>query len=126
MTHFGETKKGRIPFGVKVLMLDIKTKTGMPTMKNNICSTFDISKYLSQFQEKVSKLLELTDISEFDGQVLKVREEKIRKSALILAGECIALLLHNLSKSQEVLDKAMQQTQGWWHNKTQKHGFKKR
>ena len=95
-------------------------------MKNNICSTFDISKYLSHFQEKVTKLLELTDISEFDGQVLKIREEEIRKSALILAGECIALLLHNLSKSQEFLDKAMQQTQDWWQNNTQKHGYKKR
>ncbi|MBE8971369.1 ISLre2 family transposase [Nostocales cyanobacterium LEGE 12452] len=95
-------------------------------MKNNICSIFDISKFLSQFQEKVTKLLELTNISEFDGKVLKVREETIRKYALILAGECIALLLHNLSNSQEFLDKAMQQTQGWWHNKTQKHGCKKR
>ena len=97
----------------------------MPTMKNNICSIFDISKFLSQFQEKVTKLLELTNISEFDEQVLKVREETIRKYALVLAGECIALLLHNLSNSQEFLDKAMQQTQGWWHNKTQKHGSKK-
>jgi hypothetical protein len=35
-------------------------------------------------------------------------------------------LLNNLSKSQEFLDKAMHQTQGWWHNKTQKHGCKKR
>ena len=119
-------KKGRIPFGVKVLISNIKTKTGMPTMKNNICSIFDISKFLSQFQEKVTKLLELTNISEFDGKVLKGREQTIRKYALILAGECIALLLHNLSNSQEFLDKAMQQTQGWWHNKTQKHGSKKR
>jgi hypothetical protein len=95
----------------------------MPTMKY---STFDLSKSLEHFQEKVTKLLELTNISEFDGQALKVREEKIRQSALILAGECIALLLNNLSKSQEFLDKAMQQTQGWWHDKTQKHGCKKR
>ncbi|MCV3213056.1 ISLre2 family transposase [Plectonema radiosum NIES-515] len=95
-------------------------------MKNNIYSTFDLSKSLSDFQENVTKILELTNISEWDGQILKVRENKIREYALILAGECIALLLHNLSKSQEFLDKAMQQTQGWWHNKTQKHGYKKR
>lgn len=98
----------------------------MPTMKNNIYSTFDLSKSLSQFKEKVTKFLELTNISEFDGRILKVREKKIRESALILAGECIALLLHNLSKSQKFLDKAMEQTQGWWHNTTQKHGCKKR
>lgn len=63
---------------------------------------------MSHFQEKVTKLLELTNISEFDGQILKLREDKIRESALILAGECIALLLHNLSKSQDFLDKSMQ------------------
>ncbi|MHC5721469.1 MAG: ISLre2 family transposase, partial [Nostoc sp.] len=34
--------------------------------------------------------------------------------------------LHNLSKSQEFLHKTMQKTQGWWHNKTRKHGCKKR
>ena len=89
-------------------------------------STFDLSKSLEHFQEKVTKLLELTNIPEFDGRALKVREEKIRESALILAGECMALLLNNLSKSREFLDKAMQQTKGWWHSKTKKHGSKKR
>ena len=98
-------------------MLDIKTKTGMPRMKNNICSIFDLSKSLENFQEKVKKLLELTNISEWDGRVFREREKKIRGFALILAGECTALLLHNLSKSEEFLNKAMQQTQGWW-NKT--------
>jgi hypothetical protein len=87
-------------------------------------STFDLSKSLEHFQEKVTKLLELTNISEFDGQALKLREEKIRESALVLAGESIALLLHNLSKSQDFLNKAMEKTQGWWHDKTQKHGSK--
>jgi hypothetical protein len=98
----------------------------MPTMKNNIYSTFDLSKSLEQFQEKVTKLLELTNIPEFDVRVFKSREEKIRESALVLAGECIALLLNNLSNSREFLDKAMKQTQGWWHEKTKRHGYKKR
>ncbi|MDB9402168.1 ISLre2 family transposase, partial [Microcystis aeruginosa CS-567/02-A1] len=95
-------------------------------MKNSIYSSFDLNKSLGQFQEKVTKLLELTNISEWDGRVFKEREETIRESALVLAGECTALLLHKLSKSQEFLDKAMQETQGWWHEKTQKHGCKKR
>jgi hypothetical protein len=90
----------------------------MPTVKNHIYSTFDLSKSLEHFQEKVTKLLEVTNIPDFDGVLLKLREGEIRESALILAGECIALLLNNLSKSQEFLDKAMHQTQGWWHNKT--------
>ena len=95
-------------------------------MKNSIYSSFDLNKSLGQFQEKVTKLLELTNISEWDGRVFKEREEKIRESALVLAGECTALLLHKLSKSEEFLDKAMQETQGWWQTNTQKHGCKKR
>lgn len=98
----------------------------MLTMKNNIYCTFDLSKSVSHFQEKVTKILELTNIPEWNGQTFKLREKEIRESALILAGECIALLLHNLSTSQEFLHKTMQETQGWWHNKTRKHGCKER
>ena len=54
----------------------------MPTIKY---STFDLSKSLEYFKEKVTKLLELTNIPEFDGQALKVSEGKIRGSALIKA-----------------------------------------
>jgi hypothetical protein len=95
-------------------------------MKNNIYCTFDLSKSVSHFQEKVTKVLELTNIPEWNGQTFKLREKEIRESALILAGECIALLLHDLSKSQEFLHKTMHETQGWWHNKTRKHGCKER
>jgi hypothetical protein len=34
---------------------------------------------------------------------LKKREEKIRDSALVLAGKCIAILLYQLSKWDEAL-----------------------
>jgi hypothetical protein len=43
---------------------------------------------------------------------------------LILAGQCVAILLDNLSKSEEALTTAISQTQGWWKTKTQKNGFK--
>lgn len=95
-------------------------------MKNHIYSTFDLSKSLENFQEQVTKLLELKNISEWDGRVFREREQKIREFALIMAGECTALLLHNLSKSQDFLDKAEQETRGWWQTTTQKHGCKKR
>ncbi len=95
-------------------------------MKNHIYSTFDLSKSLENFQEQVTKLLELKNISEWDGRVFREREQKIREFALIMAGECTALLLHNLSKSQDFLDKAEQETRGWWQANTQKHGCKKR
>ncbi|GCL36100.1 hypothetical protein SR1949_12000 [Sphaerospermopsis reniformis] len=91
-----------------------------------IYSSLDLTKCLKDFQEQVTKLLEISNIAEWNGQTLKAREENIRKAALILAGECISLLLYNLSQSQEVHHQAMNQTQGWWHPTTKKHGYKKR
>ncbi|WP_236104228.1 ISLre2 family transposase, partial [Sphaerospermopsis reniformis] len=81
---------------------------------------------MKDFQEKVTKLLEISNITEWNGQTFKAREENIREAALILAGECISLLLHNLSQSQEAHHQSMNQTQGWWHPTTKKHGYKKR
>ena len=70
-------------------------------MKKNIYANLDLTKSLSDFQETVMKLLELTDVKEWDGQIIKFREQRIREAALILAGQCIAILLYNLSQSQE-------------------------
>ncbi|MBO3457975.1 ISLre2 family transposase [Aetokthonos hydrillicola Thurmond2011] len=95
-------------------------------MEKNIYANLDIIKSLFDFQENVTKLLEITDVREWDGRVIKEREEKIRDAALILAGQCIAILLYNLSQSQDALDTAMAQTQGWWQSKTQRHGYRKR
>lgn len=107
------------------MISDIKTGSAYALMKNHIYSTFDLSKSLENFQEQVTKLLEVKNISEWDGRVFREREQKIREFAFIMAGECTALLLHNLSKSQDFLDKAEQETRGWWQTNTQKHGCKK-
>ncbi len=99
----------------------------IPTlMKKNIYATLDLIKSLDIFKENVTKVLELTNIAELDGVTLKEKEEKIREQALILAGQCIAILLYNLSQSQEVLLHSVTQTQGWWHPRTRRHGYKKR
>jgi len=95
-------------------------------MEKNIYATLDLTKLLEDFKDNVTKLLEFTNIKEWDGRVLKEREEKIRDAALILAGQCIALFLYNLSQSQEALDTAMNKTQGWWYPETQRHGLRKR
>lgn len=58
--------------------------------------------------------------------IIKEKEEKIRESALILAGQCIAILLYNLSQSQEAIDTAMTKTEGWWQPLTQRHGYRHR
>ena len=95
-------------------------------MKKNIYANLDLTKSLSDFQETVTKLLELTDIKEWDGRIIKSREQQMRDAALILAGQCIAILLYNLSQSSEALETAMTQTQGWWQPKTRRHGYRKR
>ena len=95
-------------------------------MEKNVYATLDLTKSLEDFKDNVTKLLEFTNIKEWDGRVIKEREEKIRDAALILAGQCIALFLYNLSQSQEALDTAMNKTQGWWYPETQRHGLRKR
>lgn len=95
-------------------------------MKKNIYATLDLTLSLLYFQAEVTKLLELTNVREWDGKVIKEREQKIRDAALILAGQCIALFLYNLSQSQDALDTAMTQTQLWRQPTTQKHGYRTR
>jgi hypothetical protein len=51
-------------------------------MNKNIHSSLDLSKLLSNFKEKVTKLLEIKNISEWSAQTFKKREEEIRNTAL--------------------------------------------
>lgn len=95
-------------------------------MEKYICATLDLSKSLSNFSLEMTKCLELTNITEWNGKILKEREEKIREIALILAGQCIAILLYNLSQSQSANQTAMIQTRSWWDTTMQKHGYRKR
>ncbi|MHC5721753.1 MAG: ISLre2-like element ISCst1 family transposase, partial [Nostoc sp.] len=93
--------------------------------EKNIYATLDLSKSLSDFSSEVIKSLELTNINEWDGQILKQREEKIREVALILAGQCIAILLYNLSQSQLANQTAIIQTRNCGDGKTHRHGYRK-
>lgn len=86
-------------------------RQGLSTlMEKNICATLDLSKSLSNFSLEVTKCLELTNITEWNGKVFDEREGKIREIALILAGQCIAILLYNLSQSQSANQTAMDKT----------------
>ena len=44
-------------------------------MTKNICASLNLTKSLSDFQDVVTKLLELNNVSEWDGRILKEREE---------------------------------------------------
>jgi hypothetical protein len=95
---------------------------GVPTFMK-IYASLDFNKSLLDFQETSTTDLTKT---EWNGQILKEREEEIRQAALILAGQCIALLIYNLSQSEEAHHTAFAQTQGLWHSEMQRHGHKKR
>ena len=95
-------------------------------MEKYIYANFNLNLSLLDFQGDITKLLDLTNIEEWDGEVIKEREEKIRQAALVLAGQCIARLFYNLSQSELGNQTAITQTKGWWHPKTQKHDYRKR
>ena len=49
-------------------------------------------------------------MAQWNGITIKEREEKIRKAALILAGQCIGVLLKQLSQSREASRTAIELT----------------
>lgn len=83
-------------------MLGFK-QLGSPTLNSNsnIPANLDLAQSLETFEETIAEVLVLGDVREWDGRTLKQREEQIRQAALILAGQCVALLLHSLSQSME-------------------------
>ncbi|MEH2105913.1 hypothetical protein [Nostoc sp.] len=68
-------------------------------MAKNISATLDLNKSVKSFHSQVAKLLEFTNITEWNGKKLREREEQIREQAIILAGQCIAILLYSNPKS---------------------------
>ena len=66
---------------------------------SKIFANFNLNQSLSNFQLKITELLKLNNVNEWSGTTIKEREEKIREAALILAGQCIGVLLNDLSKS---------------------------
>lgn len=67
--------------------------------------------------------MSLANVAEWDGRTIKQREEQIRVAALVLAGQCVALLLYNISQSEVVQKIAIERTKGWWHPKTRRQGY---
>jgi hypothetical protein len=80
----------------------------------NVEANFDLNKSISAFLSNVQELLEIKEVSTWDGNTFREREEKIRDATLVLAGQCIGLLLYNLSQSPEAQATAKEKTRGWW------------
>ena len=52
-------------------------------MTKHIYSSLDLSRCLKYLQEQVTKLLEINNIPEWNGQTFKAHKEKIREAALM-------------------------------------------
>ena len=119
------TKKGKIPYDKGFYGSKLSTH-GVLTKMNKIYATLDLNKSLEEFKDNVTKILELTDVENWDGVKIKNKEEEIRDIALVLAGQCVAILLYNLSHSTLAINTANKKTQAWWRIKTKNHGYKNR
>jgi len=95
-------------------------------MKNtsSIAADLDLNASLRQFQTTIEALLEWEDIAQWDGTPFKEREAQIRHSGLVLAGQCVALLLTRLNQSVEARQIAAQRTNGQRQVGSQGHGHR--
>ena len=91
-------------------------------MAKKIAATLNLTQALEDFHSTVMQLLEIAEVEQWNGETLRQRELKIREAALILGGQCIALLIYQLSQLKEVQETALAQTKGWWRSSSQKHG----
>jgi hypothetical protein len=76
-----------------------------------IAAILDLDKAVEIFQDEIQRLLQSVELSEWDGQQLQKQEQAIRQAALELAGQCIALSLHQLSQSPVAQQQAHERTQ---------------
>lgn len=93
-------------------------------MKNtlSIAADLNLDKSLGRFQDLVNGILQLDDLSRWDGEMLKQQEEVIRTAALALAGQGIALLLDKLAQSSSAV--AAQRTMGQRGSHSKGHGLR--
>ncbi len=89
---------------------------------NTIAATLDLTQSIKNFEQTIAVEMSLSDVYQWDGRTICEREQLIRKAALILAGQCMALLLHKLSKSKSAQITASKQTHFWRHPKSKGNG----
>lgn len=95
-------------------------------MKNtsNIAADLNLCESLQRFERLVMSVLNLGEMDGWNGSKLRETEAEIRQGALVLAGQCIALLLSKLSSSAEVIETSHKQTQGLRNSGSKGHGYR--
>lgn len=83
-------------------------------MKNthSIAAQLDLTQSLSTFETLMQTLLSTDEIAVWDGAMLLERERLIRDGALVLAGQCVALLISMLAEHSASAAVSRDKTQG--------------
>lgn len=93
-------------------------------MESNTAALLDLDQALQAFRASVVPLLDVGEVNAWDGRQFKAREGHIVWAALVLAGQCIALLLHRLDGLAEAHATAAQRTQGRRSDRSQGQGWR--
>lgn len=93
-------------------------------MKNpsNIAADLNLRESVQKFERLVTSVLRFGEMDEWNGSKLRETEAEIRQGALVLAGQCIALLVSKLSSSAAAIAQSDQQTQGLRTSGSKGHG----
>jgi hypothetical protein len=91
-------------------------------MSQKKLTTFNLTEIISKFVAKVSQILEITAVENWDGTILLEKEQLLREAGLILVGECTGLLLQKLSEIAEAHKTAIEKTKQWWQPRSTLNG----
>lgn len=89
---------------------------------STVSATLDLEQAIDAFRETVTPAIEIGEVHAWDGRTLFQRERQIIQAALVLAGQCIALLLYTLSQSEAADTEATERTKGLRDATSQGHG----
>ncbi|NEP53763.1 MAG: ISLre2 family transposase [Moorea sp. SIO3C2] len=84
-------------------------------MPSSVAATLDLERAIEAFREAIDQALSIGDVGEWDGVQLHQREQSIRQASLVLAGQCIALLIHRLATNTQAHRAASERTKGMRH-----------
>lgn len=95
-------------------------------MKNtsNIAADLNLTQSLQRFEALVLSVLSLGKLDSWNGPKLRETEAELRQGALVLAGQCIALLLSKLSSSSQTIALSNEQIQGLRSLQSKGHGHR--
>ena len=88
----------------------VKTNQDTLPMQTSIAATLDLDHAIAAFREAIDSALSVGEIEDWDGEKLRRHEQTIRQAALVLAGQCIALLIHRLATHRCAYQEASERT----------------